>query len=193
MKSRIFVGLVAGLIGGFVGWLLQEFQVDYSEMARLTAAHQPVPELLASAQYRAITLFVGGMIGLCLGSVDGVVEGSGRKLWQGMLVGALGGIVTGSIGFYAGNVVYNLLGGGNGEIDPSMFGFAKQVVARSFWLGGAGNRAWHRGVAVDALRETNSEWRDWRADWRLSWRLRVRYSGQFHSPGSDDAGRVRRP
>ena len=152
MKSRIFVGLVAGLAGGFLGWLLQEWQVDYTEMARLTAAHQPVPELLASAQYRAITLFVGGMIGLCLGSVDGIVESNGRKLWQGMLVGALGGIVMGSIGFYAGNLVYNMLGGGNGEIDPSLFGFAKQVVARSFgWSGlgiglGVGASLWTRSA-----------------------------------------------
>ena len=152
MKSRIFVGLIAGLIGGFLGWLLQESRVDYTEMARLAAAHQPVPEILESEQYRAITIFVGGMIGLLLGSVDGVVESNGRKLWQGMLVGALGGIVMGSIGFYAGNVVYNALGGGNGAIDPSLFGFARQVVARSFgWAGlgvglGVGASLWTRSA-----------------------------------------------
>ena len=152
MKSRIFVGLVAGLIGGFMGWLLQESRVDYTEMARLIAAHQPVPEIMEAEQYRAITIFVGGLIGLFLGGVDGVVETNSRKLWQGMLVGALGGIVMGSIGFYAGNVVYNALGGGNGAIDPSLFGFARQVVARSFgWAGmgvglGVGASLWTRSV-----------------------------------------------
>ena len=150
MKSRMLAGLIAGTIGGFLGFFLQESRVDYSEMARLAAAHQQPSALLEAEQYRAITIFVGGLIGLFLGGVDGVVESNSRKLWQGMLVGALGGIVMGSIGFYAGNVVYNALGGGNGTLEPSLFGFVRQIVARSFgWAGmgvglGVGASLWTR-------------------------------------------------
>ena len=152
MKSRIFVGLVAGLIGGFLGWLLQEWQIDYNEIARLHAANLKPSAILEAEQSRAITLYVCGLIGLFLGSVDGIVESNSRKLWQGMLVGALGGIVIGNIGFYFGNVVFNALGGNNDTLDPSLFGFVKRVVARSLgWAGlglgvGAGASLWTRSA-----------------------------------------------
>ena len=154
MRSRILVGLLAGTIGGFLGFLLQEARVDYNEMARLAAQNLPVPAALEAESSHAITWFVGGMIGLFLGSVDGIVESNARKLWQGMLVGALGGVVMGSIGYYFGNLIYNAFGGESyGSVaDPSLFTFVRQVVARSLgWAGlgvglGVGVSLWTRSA-----------------------------------------------
>ncbi len=151
MKSRIFVGLVAGLIGGFLGWALQEWRVDYSGIEQLKAQGDiKGSDALSMDSYRAVTLYVCGLIGLFLGGVDGVVESNSRKLWQGMLVGALGGIAVGSIGYYFGNIVFNVLGGTNERIDTSLFAYIHQVVARTLgWTGlgigvGVGASLWTR-------------------------------------------------
>ena len=145
------MGLVAGLVGGFLGWALQEWRVDYSGIVQLRAqGDMKGADALAIDSYRAIALYVCGLIGLFLGSVDGVIESNSRKLWKGMLVGALGGIIMGSIGLHVGDAVFAVLGGTSDGVDPSLFAFARQVIARSFgWAGlgvgvGIGSSLWTR-------------------------------------------------
>src|SRR5579884_1600775 len=117
MRSRILVGLLMGALGGVLGWLLQERLIDYNAIAQLGPAAVP-------GQLWRFPLAVGGMIGLCLGAVDGIVEGNSRKLARGLAVGGLGGVLLGVIGFAAGNSAYNALGGrdaGAGRISITSF------------------------------------------------------------------------
>jgi pSer/pThr/pTyr-binding forkhead associated (FHA) protein len=135
MRSRILVGLIAGTIGGFLGWLLQENLINYN--AFVVQGVLPGQAVLRSgigaAEMRTLVFCVGGLIGLFLGAVDGIVEGNARKLLQGIFFGALFGILLGFIGFYLGNLVFNLLGGeSEGVPRPGIGAFAQQVIARAF-------------------------------------------------------------
>lgn len=124
MRSRILVGLIAGTIGGFLGWLFQERLINYDYSISLG---------LSVEQTRTLIYCVGGLIGLFLGAVDGIVEGNARKLGRGIVIGALAGIVLGYVGYYIGSYIYNLLGGNSsGRPDAGMFSFTRQVIARSF-------------------------------------------------------------
>jgi pSer/pThr/pTyr-binding forkhead associated (FHA) protein len=127
MRSRILIGLIAGTIGGFLGWLLQENLIHY-ETAFIDGVCRPID--ISAEQIRTLVFCVGGCIGLFLGVVDGIVEGNPRKLLQGMLFGTLAGILLGGVGMYVGNGVYNLLGG-DVQNRVNLFGFLKQVIARS--------------------------------------------------------------
>jgi len=77
---------------------------------------------------------VSGSIGLLLGAVDGITEGSNRKLGRGMIIGAIAGVLLGWIGLTAGNYAYNLLGGESSS-GSSLFSFAQQVFARTIGWG----------------------------------------------------------
>lgn len=135
MRSRILVGLLAGAIGGFLGWLLQEHLIDYNATVVQGVLHgQGKLETGLSAQQGWIlVLCVGGMIGLFLGMVDGVVQGMPRKLVTGMASGALAGVFLGSIGFSLGNVLYDTIrGASSGAELGGALSFARQVLARTF-------------------------------------------------------------
>ena len=132
MRSRILVGLIMGTLGGFLGWLLQENLIHYSvQQDLLKGTWYSVP--LTSGQTRTLIYCVGGLIGMCLGAVEGIVEVNGRKLWQGALIGALCGVILGFMGYSFGGLLYHFLGGSD-EIskDAGMFAFARQVIARAF-------------------------------------------------------------
>lgn len=132
MRSRIFISLLAGTIGGFIGWFLQENLIHYQAVRDvLTGACSVVP--LTASEGRTLIFCIGGMPGLFLGAVDGIVEGNSRKLIQGMLIGALAGIVLGYVGLNLGSWAYNALGGNpNMAASPSPFEFVHQLIARSF-------------------------------------------------------------
>ncbi len=118
MRSRILLGLIAGTIGGLLGWFLQEMWINYN-MREIAGGK--------------LALCVGGCTGMFLGAVEGVLEGSQKKLLKGLLLGALFGFLLGGIGLSIGNLIYNMLGGGDsfhgGGIGILLF--AQQVVARS--------------------------------------------------------------
>lgn len=134
MRSRIGIGLIAGVIGGFLGWLLQENLIHYAGTVVkdvLTGEVRVVP--LSQSENSILIVCVGGLIGLFLGAVNGIVESNGQKLIKGIVVGAIAGILLGSIGFTLGGHIYNLLGGSDSiRANPSPFAFVQQVIARSF-------------------------------------------------------------
>ncbi len=135
MRSRILIGLIAGAIGGALGWLLQENLINYNAhvMPGVLPGQAALKDSLTAGETRLLVLCVGGLIGMFLGSVDGVVEGSSRKLWQGVLIGAFAGFLLGYIGLNLGTIVFNFLGGSSTGVSSPGFGsFARQVIARAF-------------------------------------------------------------
>lgn len=134
MRSRILIGLLAGALGGFLGWLLQEHLIDYNAhvSAGILPGQATIKVGLSAEEGRTLIYCVGGLIGLFLGAVEGVVQGDPRRLAKGMAIGALAGIVLGFIGSTLGNFVYGFLGGETVAQSPGMGSFAKQIIARSF-------------------------------------------------------------
>ena len=121
-----------GTIGGFLGWLLQENLIHYSvQQDLLKGTWYSVP--LTAGQVRTLIYCVGGLIGMCLGAVEGIVESNPRKLVQGIGLGALTGVILGFMGYNFGGLLYHVLGGSD-EIsrDAGMGAFARQVIARAF-------------------------------------------------------------
>jgi len=86
-----------------------------------------------------VAFCVYGLIGLLLGSVDGIVEGNPRKILRGVFIGALGGIVFGRMISVFGDVLYSALGGTKSAVtDPSVFAFMRQIIARAMQMGSIG-------------------------------------------------------
>jgi len=101
---------LAGAIGGFIAWLLSEpFTTD------LPVGATPAPQTLVSilAEMGLFGACLGGMIGMALGSVDGI----NSRVWEKAGLGALLGLAIGGAGGFLGGVfgqlVYGGLGGGN--------------------------------------------------------------------------------
>lgn len=155
MRSRIAVSLIAGTVGGLVGAVLQALLIHYGAFLNtITGVCQSIPP--TPADVRTLAMCVGGMIGMLLGTVDGVVEGNPRKLGIGLVVGLFAGWVLGYIGLGLGSWVFNLLGGTNDAIKPTPFAFAHQVIARTFGFAMLG-----LGVGVGASLGTRSPRRIW--------------------------------
>lgn len=131
MRSRIFVGLIAGALGGFLGWLIQESLIPYAVVKDALDGVVRVVPLTAQQSVLLITC-VGGLIGTLLGAVDGIVEGNRRKLVMGMLIGFAGGVFLGWLGFNSGNYVYNKLGGADdAKGGLGILVFLQKVIART--------------------------------------------------------------
>jgi pSer/pThr/pTyr-binding forkhead associated (FHA) protein len=134
MRSRILIGLIAGTLGGFLGWMLQEALINYN--AHIIASALPgkaaIKAPLSGGETRMLMLCVGGLIGLFLGSVDGILEGNGRKLWQGAFIGAVAGFLLGSVGYLLGSQLFGALGGSDDGASPGIGSFARQIIARAF-------------------------------------------------------------
>jgi pSer/pThr/pTyr-binding forkhead associated (FHA) protein len=134
VRSRILIGLIAGAIGGILGWMLQEHFIDYNAHVLADLSGRAfIKEALSPRENMLLLMFVGGLIGLFLGSVDGIVEGNQRKLMWGGFIGALTGFVLGAIGLQLGGAVFDKLGGNSmGASNPGFAAFARQVIARAF-------------------------------------------------------------
>ncbi len=105
----VLMMILAGAIGGFVAWLLVEpFVTDP------VAGAEPVRQLLTQV-LGAMGLFaacVGGMIGMALGSVEGLTSRTWEKAGKGALLGLGIGGAGGFVGGVIGQVMYGALGGG---------------------------------------------------------------------------------
>jgi pSer/pThr/pTyr-binding forkhead associated (FHA) protein len=136
LRSRIWLGLIAGTIGGLVGFILQELFIPYnSYMHMINGVCTAVPPQTVGPGI-VLALCVFGLTGLCLGMVNGIVEGNQRKLVQGAILGFLGGVIIGRIGANLGGMFYDLLGGSNKVIQTvDIFSFLRQMLARCFQLG----------------------------------------------------------
>src|SRR5438045_2431649 len=104
MRSRIMLGTLAGTIGGFAGWFLQEQLIHYNNF---------IERDIGTGEVRILAICVGGLTGMFLGAVDGIVDRNPRKLLIGIAGGAVAGFFLGFIGLFVGNIVYSLLGGTN--------------------------------------------------------------------------------
>lgn len=147
MRSRILVGLMAGAIGGLLGWFIQEHLVNYNSLVVMKdGVCQEIANVVGPDHASAILrtnqaalisrLWVCGCIGILLGAVDGIVDQNPRKLLLGMIIGFLGSIVVGSLGNNLGGQAYDVLGGHHRVIDhPSPFDFTLQILARVAQLG----------------------------------------------------------
>ena len=122
MRSRIWLGLLAGTIGGFAGWLLQEQLINYNSF---------VGHDIGSGEVRVLALCVGGLTGMFLGSVEGIADRNPRKVLTGIAGGAVAGFFLGFIGLFLGNIVFAVLGGTNGLGNSDFLSFSRQVVART--------------------------------------------------------------
>ena len=71
MKSRILVGLIAGTLGGFLGWLFQEHLIDYNAhvVQGLVPGQAIIRQGLSQSESRVLVLCVGGLIGMVLGAI----------------------------------------------------------------------------------------------------------------------------
>jgi pSer/pThr/pTyr-binding forkhead associated (FHA) protein len=133
VRSRILLGLIAGTIGGLLGAILQELFIDHEAVMRAFQEFGSVPAALGIDANRKIALFVGGLVGLCLGAVNGIVEGNSRKIGSGIAIGAIAGAILGYVGLFLGEFAFALLGGNNSlDARQGMFAFARQVIARTF-------------------------------------------------------------
>ncbi len=104
--SAVLQMALAGLIGGFLAWAIEEPFI-HDEMS---TGQSVVSVLLEMAGFGAV---LGGMIGLALGSVEGLVSGVWEKAAVGGGLGLLIGGVGGAFGGLVGQIVYSILGGGS--------------------------------------------------------------------------------
>ena len=124
--------MIAGAIGGFLGWFLQEMLIPHQAIKDVLTGNCITVEM-TMGQTRLLIFCVGGLIGLFLGAVDAIVEGRSKRLAEGMAIGAISGVVLGAIGYYIGGIIYGLLGGSdNHQATASIFAYSRQVIARSF-------------------------------------------------------------
>src|SRR5690349_11757524 len=81
VRSRILIGLLAGTLGGFLGWLLQENLINYNAhiVKGILPGQGAISQSLSIEETRTLIYCVGGLIGLCLGAVEGIVQGNVRK------------------------------------------------------------------------------------------------------------------
>jgi len=129
VRSRILIGLITGAVGGFLGWLLQENLIHY----RAVLEHGVCTSVpLTGAEHTTLALCTGGIIGMFLGSMDGIVEGSSYKLRRGVMIGLIAGFLIGGVGLNLGGAAYAALGGSDSVPQhPSLIHFLQQMIARS--------------------------------------------------------------
>ncbi len=134
---------LAGGVGGFLAWLIQEpFITDAAAINSIARV------LLEMAGFGAV---LGGIIGLALGSVEGIVS----RVWEKAVIGGLLGLgigaVGGAFGGLLGQLVYGMMGGGapgrNLILQITIRAFAWGVVGLFVGLGqGVMMRAWRKIV-----------------------------------------------
>jgi pSer/pThr/pTyr-binding forkhead associated (FHA) protein len=130
VRSRILIGLIAGTVGGLLGALLQEATINHAKIMEEVRQFGSMQSASYIDEMRKLSLFVGGLIGLFLGAVNGIMEGNSKKVAQGMGIGFLTGTIMGYIGLFFGQAIFAALGGNAESTDA--FAFARKVIARAF-------------------------------------------------------------
>lgn len=102
MRSRVALGALFGLVGGFLGFLFQEMLLPHDDALMLL---NPVHQMAATLEVGAI---LGAFLGMAIGAVEGVAVGSAVRLRRGVGLGLLIGAFAGIVGMYIGNVVFNI-------------------------------------------------------------------------------------
>ncbi|MFN3728717.1 MAG: FHA domain-containing protein [Fimbriimonadaceae bacterium] len=118
MTARAMFLMLAGAIGGLLGWLAVEWSAppvinptfDDPMLGPARAAWTRFEQMFAIAS--------GGFIGAMIGGASGWMRGSKTHLWQGALIAGLLGAMLGPIGVSLGSAVYGALGGGRDAVGP---------------------------------------------------------------------------
>ena len=97
--------VLAGLVGGFVGWAITELFFDDTVIA-----YETYFQLLMEMAY--FTAIIGGAIGALLGSVEGLSSKVLEKAIRGFTVTLAFGLAGGAIGGIIAQLVYSFFGGG---------------------------------------------------------------------------------
>jgi len=123
LRSKILLNFYFGAMGGFLGWICTE---------SLPGLHQrPATGADLYVLYVEDAIF-GAIVGLAIGAFLGLVEGvTVRTLTlaiRGALIGGPVGIVSGVLGLWAGETIYQAMGGGWAE---SFLEFVWKVIARA--------------------------------------------------------------
>jgi len=99
----------AGLIAGFFVWLIGASYFDYDYYASFQEFTMVLEEIMA------FSALMGGIAGLCLGSVEGITGKVPSKTFTGMIAGLTIGVFGAAFGAFIGMFVYGFLGGGQIE------------------------------------------------------------------------------
>ncbi len=121
IRSNLAQNVIAGLIGGFLGWLLLE---PFSQ-------GMPVYQTMGQLILHSALIFcpVGAVLGAALGCAEGIVTRVWPKALRNGAIGLGVGLVGGFIGGGFGQYIYSLLLG-SGGID-----IATQILARAIGWG----------------------------------------------------------
>jgi len=122
LSSAVLQMAITGLIGGFLAWAIMEpFVTDQAGGGELVAV------LVAMAGFGAV---LGGMIGLALGSLEGIITGVWEKAMMGGGLGLVIGGAGGAVGGVMGQIVYGAFSGGGGVV--SFSAIILQIAVRAF-------------------------------------------------------------
>jgi pSer/pThr/pTyr-binding forkhead associated (FHA) protein len=155
--SRVFYLLVAGGIGGLLGWLISEPSMPSTPLLpgmdpTSPDGHRLQMQWLFAQNLLSLTsgLFIGGLIG----GASGWAQGSMKQIKRGLLWGAIAGAIGGSVGLGIGSTAYNAILHGWMGANSVFLGGPVQLLARAVGWGlfgallGAGQaiatRSWQR-------------------------------------------------
>jgi len=122
LGSAVLQMAITGLIGGFLAWAIMEPSItDNATRGELVAV------LVEMAGFGAV---LGGMIGLALGSLEGIVTGVWEKAAMGGGLGLAIGGAGGAVGGVIGQIAYGVFSGGGDVV--SFSAIILQIAARAF-------------------------------------------------------------
>lgn len=138
MISRVFYLLIAGGLGGLLGWLVSEpfapgaiiplgvdtSSKEWQELFQRTIFHQNIFGLASG-------LFIGALIG----GASGWAQGSMKQIKRGLGLGAVMGAVAGGLGVWIASVVYAAMMAPYRAADSIHAGSPIQLVARAVGWG----------------------------------------------------------
>ena len=142
VRSNILQSVIAGLLGGFFGWVLMEV------LDRNLPYDGTFWDIVLSSALSFCV--VGAMIGLFLGAGEGVFTRTWPKVLRGGAIGFSFGFLGGLTGGGIGQVIYSFFGGGMEE------DFVLQILIRAVGWGilglivglgqGVSNKSWKKTV-----------------------------------------------
>ncbi len=114
--------LLAGLLGGFITWLLAGNLFDFEYYASYQRFDMILIEIMA------FSALMGGLVGACLGSVEGITSKVPSKAVNGIMIGLIIGVLGAALGAVFGQAIYEVFDGGNVE-DVAALAFLRAI----FW------------------------------------------------------------
>lgn len=122
--SLVMQLMVAGAIGGFMAWAVQEPGMRAHALQASNSLQTPFAQLIYTCKFGAI---MAAFISLCLGATEGVVLGNWRRAATGGAMAFGIGLCGGAIGGIVGQTVFRLLLGGAGT--ELSFSYVVQTIA----------------------------------------------------------------